>query len=62
MALQIWAVKRSGLQSKMITPLGWSGLKVSAWLVVALRGAWPAQPARRRGRAQTLPELGFRAQ
>src|SRR5919199_2621162 len=38
--------------------MGWSGLNVSAWLVVALRGAWLTQPARRRGLAQTPPELG----
>src|ERR1044071_5211044 len=44
--------------------MGWSGLNVSAWLVVALRGAWPAQPvggaqpARPRRLAQTPPELG----
>src|SRR3954466_1354064 len=38
--------------------MGWSGLNVSAWLVVALRGARPAQPARPRRLAQTPPELG----
>src|SRR4051794_28790655 len=38
--------------------MGWSGVNVSSWLVVALRGAWPAAPARPRRLAQTPPELG----
>src|SRR3954468_18079132 len=44
--------------------MGWSGLNVSSWSVLGLRGAWPAkpvgmaQPARPRRRARTLPEPG----